>query len=92
MDGEESMEIEFAKSMSGHDKNHIYLIWEKDEKFVYLVNGTTRTLEKPKKKSRKHIQMIQSIPKEVQDCLQNVRTDVTIKKAIQTYRVIKQED
>ncbi|MDD6056813.1 MAG: KOW domain-containing RNA-binding protein [Clostridiales bacterium] len=86
------MEIEFAKSMSGHDKNHIYLIWEKDEKFVYLVNGTTRTLEKPKKKSRKHIQMIQSIPKEVQDCLQNVRTDVTIKKAIQTYRVIKQED
>lgn len=35
--------MEFARSKSGHDKNQIYLIKEKDEKFVYLVNGTTRT-------------------------------------------------
>ena len=31
--------MEFARSKSGHDKNQIYLIKEKDEKFVYLVNG-----------------------------------------------------
>lgn len=42
--------MEFARSKSGHDKNQIYLIKEKDEKFVYLVNGTTRTLDMPKKK------------------------------------------
>ena len=39
--------MEFARSKSGHDKNQIYLIKEKDEKFVYLVNGTTRTLDMP---------------------------------------------
>ena len=45
--------MEFARSKSGHDKNQIYLIKEKDEKFVYLVNGTTRTLDMPKKKNCK---------------------------------------
>ena len=43
--------MEFAKSKSGHDRNQIYLIKEKDEKSVYLVNGTSRTLDMPKKKS-----------------------------------------
>lgn len=45
--------MEFARSKSGHDKNQIYLIKEKDEKFVYLVNGTPRTLDMPKKKKCK---------------------------------------
>lgn len=47
---EDISEMEFARSKSGHDKNQIYLIKEKDEKIVYLVNGTTRTLDMPKKK------------------------------------------
>ena len=49
--------MEFAKSKSGHDRNQIYLIKEKDEKSVYLVNGTNRTLDMPKKKNAKHIQI-----------------------------------
>ena len=45
---EDISEMEFARSKSGHDKNQIYLIKEKDEKFVYLVNGTTRKKKKCK--------------------------------------------
>lgn len=86
------MNIEFAKSMSGHDRNQIYLIKEKDEKFVYLVNGTTKTLAAPKKKSVKHIQIIRHLPAEVADCLGKEMTDVTVKKAIKTYGIIKQEE
>ena len=52
------MNIEFAKSMSGHDRNQYYLIIKKDDEFVYLVNGTTKPLTKPKKKNRKHTQII----------------------------------
>ena len=50
------MNIEFAKSMSGHDRNQYYLIIKKEDEFVYLVNGTTKPLTKPKKKNRKHNQ------------------------------------
>lgn len=84
------MNIEFAKSLSGHDRNQTYLIQEKDDRFVYLVNGTTKTLEAPKKKSLKHIQIIKKLPIEVTECLSEQVTDITIKRAIKTYeRMIK---
>ena len=47
--------IEFAKSMAGHDRNHIYLVTGKDERFVYLADGNVKLLAEPKKKNRKHI-------------------------------------
>ena len=67
--------MEFARSKSGHDKNQIYLIKEKDEKFVYLVNGTTRTLDMPKK----------NLPIEVTEILEENLSDLTVKRAIKQY-------
>lgn len=95
------MRIEFAKSLSGHDRNQVYLIKEKDGNYVYLVNGTTKPLNAPKKKSEKHIQPIRKLPAEVLEILEAGITDLTIKRAIKTYRcmtekiqdrIIKQED
>ena len=73
--------MEFARSKSGHDKNQIYLIKEKDEKFVYLVNGTTRTLDMPKKKNAKHIQIIKNLPIEVTEILEENLSDLKIGRA-----------
>ena len=47
-----------AKSKAGHDKGHVYVILNADETYVYLVDGIIRTLDKPKKKKKKHIQII----------------------------------
>ncbi len=47
-----------AKSKAGHDKNHIYVICEVDQTYVYLVDGKTKSLTKPKKKKIKHVQII----------------------------------
>lgn len=80
--------MEFAKSLSGHDRNQIYLIKEKDEKYVYLVNGTTKTLADSKKKSVKHIQLIKHIPTEVQEVLSGRVTDLEIKRAVKLYKSI----
>ncbi len=77
--------MEFAKSLSGHDKNQYYLIFKKEEEFVYLVNGRTKLLEKPKKKNLKHIQIIKKLPEEVKEILREEVTDITVKKAIKTY-------
>ena len=44
--------MEFAKSLSGHDKGQYYLVVKEEEKFLFLVNGTTRPLEKAKKKTK----------------------------------------
>ena len=47
-----------AKSKAGHDKGHLYVIYDVDETYVYLVDGEIRTIDKPKKKKRKHVQFI----------------------------------
>jgi ribosomal protein L14E/L6E/L27E len=45
-------------SKSGHDKNHVYVVMEVKSGFVYVVDGKIKTVDKPKKKNMKHIQMI----------------------------------
>lgn len=47
-----------ARSKAGHDKGHVYVIFGVDEAYVYLVDGAIRTTEKPKKKKKKHVQLI----------------------------------
>ncbi len=79
------MTIEFAKSLSGHDRNQYYLIVKKDEKNVYLVNGRTKLLENPKKKNSRHIQIIRKLPDEVIKALSEELTDITVKRAIKIY-------
>ena len=47
-----------AKSLAGHDEGSIYIIVETDAQYVYLVDGRIRTLDRPKRKKRKHVQVI----------------------------------
>ena len=47
-----------AKSLAGHDEGKIYVIINIEENHVLLVDGTIRTLDRPKKKKKKHVQLI----------------------------------
>lgn len=79
--------MEFAKSLAGHDRNHVYLIWKKEERSVYLVNGTTHTMEHPKRKNEKHYQIIKNIPENVLKMLKESEplTDDRIRQAVKAY-------
>lgn len=83
------MEVRFAKAKSGHDKNHIYLIKEEKEEFVFLVNGVTKSFENPKKKGKKHVQMIKHLPKHI-EALFLEETEIsneTVARALKEYEV-----
>ena len=45
-----------ARSLAGHDKDQYYIILSVDKDQVFLTDGRRRTLAKPKKKNKKHIQ------------------------------------
>ena len=51
---------ELATSKAGHDKDRLYLIVGEEEECVYLCDGRLRGVEHPKKKKKKHIQIIHS--------------------------------
>ena len=42
-------------SIFGHDTGEWYIVKCSDEQFVYLIDGKTKTVEKPKKKKIKHV-------------------------------------
>ena len=47
-----------ARSLAGHDKDQYYVIVSVDGDWVFLADGRRRCQEKPKKKNKKHIQII----------------------------------
>lgn len=50
-----------AISRAGHDTKNVYVITDEDDEYVYLSDGHSRTVDRPKKKNRKHIQVIKKI-------------------------------
>lgn len=77
----------FAKSKAGHDKDQIYVIIKEDEEYVYLMDGKTKTVDKPKKKKKRHIQVIlkedENVSRKLQEkeALTNEEIKAAIKKA-----------
>lgn len=61
----------FARSLAGHDKDRLYIIIRRDAEYVWLVDGITRTMEKPKKKKVRHIQIIHRFAKPVKRALES---------------------
>ena len=45
-------------STAGHDKGEIFYVISTDDQFLYLANGKDRTLDKLKRKKRKHVQKV----------------------------------
>lgn len=74
-----------ATSKAGHDKGKQYVVlsWEQNE--CLLVNGTTKLLEKPKKKKQKHVQLIQKIPAEAAVLMKQIRDDADVRKILSIY-------
>ena len=67
-----------ARSIAGHDKGTLYIIIEETDQYLFLANGKERTLEKPKRKNRKHVALIK---------IKNpINSNEAIKHSIREYR------
>ena len=71
-----------AYSLAGHDKNEIFLIIGEEKNCVYVADGLIRTLDRPKKKNKRHIQIIKNF-----DCKTDIShvTNEEIKHLIKLY-------
>lgn len=77
-----------AISLSGHDKDSIYVIIKEEAADVYLADGRVRTVDKPKRKNKKHIQIIKRLPEEITNLLVEEKKfrNEKIKRAIKLYK------
>ena len=54
----EFMIADVVMSMAGRDAGKLFYVIASDETYLTLVNGKDRSLEKPKKKKRKHVKKV----------------------------------
>lgn len=46
-----------ARSLAGHDKGGLFVVLRVQEEYLWLSDGKSRPVEKPKKKKIKHLQI-----------------------------------
>ena len=72
MDPERLSDLNIADvvmSTAGRDQGKLFYVIETDPVFLFLANGKDRTLEKPKRKKRRHIQKVLRSETRVADML-----------------------
>ena len=74
-----------AKSLAGHDKDHVYAVVNEDERDVYLADGKSRTLDRPKRKNRRHVQLITHLTEEYAQLLDSVDSDSDLVHVLRVY-------
>ena len=57
---------DIVRAIAGKEKNQIFIVTEVDNRFCWLVDGDRLKLNKPKKKSLKHVQKASKIEFEVE--------------------------
>ena len=79
---------QFATSKAGHDKDTLYVIIAKEGDFVELSDGRLKPVDCPKKKRRKHIQIInKTVDEELLSALQQRKaSNEQIKHALKQYK------
>ena len=78
-----------ASSKAGHDKDKIYVIIREDKEYVWLADGKLKTISNPKKKRKKHIQLIKCFQNDDMKSrlLENKEvTDLEIVMALKKYK------
>ena len=74
-------------SLAGHDKGREYVVLKTDDSFAWLVDGKTRKLTNPKRKSLKHLCLGKMGSPELADALNAGKTtDSAIRKELAKFR------
>lgn len=75
-----------AISKKGHDFGRLYVIISEDNEYLYLVDGKYRTLDRPKKKKEKHVNLLNYYEPDLTVKINDNKVrDEDIKRVIKSY-------
>ncbi len=75
-----------AVSRAGHDCGKCYIvIGESENGLLLLVNGTTRPLDKPKQKKKKHVQLVVHLDEDLKAQIGRIGNDSDIRRILKAW-------
>ena len=76
-----------ATSKAGHDCKEVFVIVREEEEYVYLADGRLKPVDAPKKKKKKHIQIIKKTNPNIYSAIEENReiSNEEVKRAIKEY-------
>jgi ribosomal protein L14E/L6E/L27E len=80
-------------STAGRDAKHYYVIIDKiDDEYYLLCNGSTKTIQMPKKKKIKHFNVLEDVDDEIKASIisKDKGTDLKIKKFLKLKGIVKE--
>lgn len=79
---------EVVISVAGHDKNQMFLVLKSENGYIWLVDGKTRTIQKPKKKKDKHVKSLGIVDGEFAEVIKGEKPilDASVRKTIEKYQ------
>ena len=81
-------------SKAGRDKGDMFVVYNIDGEYLYLVNGAGRPLENPKKKKTKHIQPTKTVDAALQTAIMTKQhmKNADFRTALKNFVQQKRED
>lgn len=75
-------------SKCGRDKSKPFIVFDFDDQFLYLVDGHLRKIQKPKKKKKIHVQVVNKIDPDIKQKLEKSSyiLDSDIRKALLPFK------
>ena len=52
------LKADVVTTIAGRDAGQLFYVMHAEQEYLYLVNGKDQTLDKPKRKKRKHAQLV----------------------------------
>lgn len=80
-------------SKAGRDRDHLYvLVQSLDSDYVLVANGSTKTIEKPKKKKLKHLSVLDKVDEELISAIiqEDKNTNLMIKRFLKLKGIVKE--
>ena len=74
-----------AWSRAGHDIGQLYVIMAVEDEYVFLTDGRLKHVEKPKKKKKKHIQVMRKIPQGLENMSEKSIKNEDIRRVIRRF-------
>ncbi|KJS22760.1 MAG: hypothetical protein VR72_04310 [Clostridiaceae bacterium BRH_c20a] len=77
---------QLVKSRAGRDKDQVYLIFDWDQEYIYVVDGDIRRIQNPKKKNIRHLWYTDKVADKIRERLESGSkvTNADIREALES--------